>query len=145
MAPRRTAFRPGHYQYLHDFAGGARSGHYRLLNGVGGDEIFGGYRKHLACLKADVYQHLVPGIVRRGLERIAETLPVATGRQGLRYLRWLKRFAGIASLPQAERYLSSDLSLSPAQFQRLFPQRNYHDTWFFRAQQPDLARRTSPT
>ncbi len=112
-----------------------------LLNGVGGDEIFGGYRKHLACLKAETYQHFVPGLLRRGIERIAERLPVAMGAKGLRYLRWFKRFASIASLPQAERYLSSDLSLSAAQFQSLFPQRKYHDTWFYRAQQPDLARR----
>jgi asparagine synthase (glutamine-hydrolysing) len=112
-----------------------------LLNGVGGDEIFGGYRKHLACLTADTYQHLVPGLLRRGIERVAEKLPVATGDRGLRYLRWFKRFASIASLPQAERYLSSDLSLSAAQFESLFPQHGYHDTWFYRAQQPELARR----
>jgi asparagine synthase (glutamine-hydrolysing) len=111
-----------------------------LLNGVGGDEVFGGYRKHLACLKAETYQQVVPGMVRRSLERVAETLPVATGGQGLRYLRWFKRFAGIASLPQTERYLSSDLSLSPIRFQDLFPGRLYRDTWFYRAQQPALSR-----
>ncbi len=112
-----------------------------LLNGVGGDEIFGGYRKHLACLKAEIYQQFVPGFLQRGIERMAERLPVATGKQGLRYLRWFKRFTSIASLPQAERYLASDLSLSAGQFQHLFPQRNYHDTWFYRAQQPALSRR----
>jgi asparagine synthase (glutamine-hydrolysing) len=111
-----------------------------LLNGVGGDEVFGGYRKHLACLKADTYQSLVPGILRRGVERMAGQLPVATGTKGLRYLRWFKRFASIASLPQAERYLASDLSLSAAQFQNLFPARQYRDTWFYRAQQGDLSR-----
>ncbi len=111
-----------------------------LLNGVGGDEVFGGYRKHLACLKADAYQHVVPRIVRRGLERFTDLMPVATGRQGLRYIRWLKRFVSIASMPQTERYLSSDLSLSPTQFHDLFPQHDYHDTWFFRAQQPNLTR-----
>lgn len=111
-----------------------------LLNGVGGDEIFGGYRKHLACLKAEMYQHLVPRIIRRGIERVAQRLPVATGSKGLRYLRWFKRFASIASLPEAERYLASDLSLSAAQFERFFPQHRYRDTWFYRAQEPLLAR-----
>jgi asparagine synthase (glutamine-hydrolysing) len=111
-----------------------------LLNGVGGDEIFGGYRKHLACLKAETYQQFMPGILRRGIERFASQLPVATGKKGLRYLRWFKRFASIASLPEAERYLASDLSLSAAQFQCLFPGHHYHDSWFYRAQQPDLAR-----
>ncbi len=112
-----------------------------LLNGVGGDEIFGGYRKHLACLKAETYQNFVPGIFRRGIERLAERLPVATGRQGLRYLRWLKRFASIASLPETERYLASDLSLSAAQFEQLFPPHRYRDTWFYRAQHAGLTRR----
>ena len=111
-----------------------------LLNGVGGDEIFGGYRKHLACLKAEAFQALVPGVFRRGIERLAGRLPVASGRQGFRYLRWFKRFAAIASLPQPERYLASDLSLSPGAFESLFPARKYHDTWFWRAQQPDLSR-----
>lgn len=111
-----------------------------LLNGVGGDEVFGGYRKHLACLKAETYQHFVPGVVRRVVERVTERLPVATSRQGFRHLRWAKRFASIASLPPAERYLASDLSLSASQFQSLFPGRRYADTWFYRAQQPDLSR-----
>jgi asparagine synthase (glutamine-hydrolysing) len=111
-----------------------------LLNGVGGDEIFGGYRKHLACLKADTFQALVPGAFRRRIERLAGRLPVASGRQGFRYLRWFKRFAAIASMPQPERYLASDLSLSPNAFEQLFPARKYHDTWFWRAQQPDLSR-----
>lgn len=111
-----------------------------LLNGVGGDEVFGGYRKHLACLKADSYQRIMPAPLRRGIEHLAERLPVATGRQGLKYLRWFKRFVSIASLPQNERYLASDLSLSSAQFQGLFPSRLYRDTWFYRSQQRDLGR-----
>lgn len=110
-----------------------------LLNGVGGDEIFGGYRKHLACLKAETYQRIMPDVFRRGIESFAHRLPVATGRKGLRYLRWFKRFASIASLPEAERYLASDLSLAPAQFGQLFPRARYHDTWFWKAQQSDLA------
>ena len=37
-----------------------------LLNGVGGDEVFGGYRKHLACLTAESYQAIAkPGAIRR--------------------------------------------------------------------------------
>lgn len=112
-----------------------------LLNGVGGDEIFGGYRKHLACLTADTYQRLVPESVRRGIHTIATRVPVATGQRGLRYTRWFKRFVTIASLPEAERYLSSDLSLSPAQFRDLFPSRTYADTSFYTVQRPTLIRR----
>jgi asparagine synthase (glutamine-hydrolysing) len=112
-----------------------------LLNGVGGDEIFGGYRKHLACLKAETYQSFMPGVLRRCVEHLAERMPVATGRKGLRYLRWFKRFASIASLPEAERYLASDLSLSPVQYEHLFPRCRYHDSLFWRTQQGDLTRR----
>lgn len=109
-----------------------------LLNGVGGDEIFGGYRKHLACLKADIYQSVMPKVFRGPLERALARMPVATGKQGFRYLRWAKRFTSFASLPEAERYLASDLSLSPQQFEELFPGHRYHDSHFFRAQAPRL-------
>ena len=111
-----------------------------LLNGVGGDEVFGGYRKHLACLTADAYCESVPAPMRRVIERYAKRLPVATGSQGFKYLRWLKRFASFASLPQTERYLASDLSLSADQFANVFHGRKYEESWFYRSQQPDLDR-----
>ena len=34
-----------------------------ILSGMGADELFGGYRKHLACLMASRY-HRLPGVVR---------------------------------------------------------------------------------
>ena len=111
-----------------------------LLNGVGGDEVFGGYRKHLACIRAETYQEFVPVLLQRRLQWLAAQMPVATGRGGLRYLRWLKRFISIASMPQVERYLASDLSLPFVKYQRLFPDRSYFNTWFWRAQQPNLTR-----
>jgi len=109
-----------------------------LLNGVGGDEVFGGYRKHLACLKAETCARVLPGFARRGVEAVAARLPVASARGGFRTLRWFKRFAGLLSLPHAERFLASDLSLAPDAFESFFPGRRYHDTWFWRAQQPVL-------
>lgn len=111
-----------------------------LLNGVGGDEIFGGYRKHLACLKAEEYQRLLPGPCRRALETGLRHLPVASGHHGFRWLRWLKRFGSFASLPQAERYLASDLSLSIENFEQVFPGRRYRESGFYRAQTPTLNR-----
>jgi asparagine synthase (glutamine-hydrolysing) len=109
-----------------------------LLNGVGGDEVFGGYRKHLACLTAEAYQQWVPQTLRKLFETTVDRLPVACGRQGFRYLRWLKRFASFASLPQADRYLASDLSLASARFEQFFPGHTYPETRFFKAQQPLL-------
>ncbi len=111
-----------------------------LLNGVGGDEIFGGYRKHLACLTAEVYQNVIPKVLRRGIQAATQRLPVATGRTGLKYFRWIKRFASFASLPQAERYLAADLSLSGDQYEHLFPGRHYRESHFYRAQLPVLSR-----
>jgi asparagine synthase (glutamine-hydrolysing) len=106
-----------------------------LLNGIGGDEIFGGYPKQLACLTAESYQAIVPGILRKTVERTAELLPVASSRRGFKYFRWGKRFLSFASAPRAERFLTSDLSLLPGQFQQLFVSHmSYYDTHFFRSQ-----------
>jgi len=106
-----------------------------LLNGMGGDEIFGGYRKHLACLKADVYQTVAPEIVRRSIERISEAVPVATSRKGLKLFRWGKRFLSFASLPPLERFLVSDLSLSERQYDSIFVNgARYRDTHFYKCQ-----------
>lgn len=91
-----------------------------LLNGMGGDEVFGGYRKQLACLRADLYQRAVPGFVRSSIEEIFRRVPVATSARGLRTVRWAKRFASFASLGRFDRYLASDLSLSRAQYGQLF-------------------------
>jgi asparagine synthase (glutamine-hydrolysing) len=103
-----------------------------LLNGMGGDEIFGGYRKQLACLKADVYQSMVPRLVRSAFESVVESLPVASSSQGFKLLRWSKRFLSFASLPPAERYMMSDLSLSEDQYAEYFGNGvAYRDSHFF--------------
>jgi asparagine synthase (glutamine-hydrolysing) len=69
-----------------------------LLSGMGADEIFGGYRKHLATLLISRY-HAIPGAVRRGLiEPLAGALPVAIGGRGLRPVRWAKKFLRSAAL-----------------------------------------------
>lgn len=108
-----------------------------VLSGMGGDEVFGGYRKHLACLRAETYQSLLPGALRRAIERSASVIPVASNHGGWRSTRWLKRFLSFASLPRTERYLSSDLSLSPQQLCDIFVSRpSYWDSYFYRAQAP---------
>jgi asparagine synthase (glutamine-hydrolysing) len=110
-----------------------------LLNGMGGDEVFGGYRKHLACLTAETYQHLVPRIVRSGIEAASRIVPVATTKRGFKLARWGKRFLSFASLPPTERYLMADLSLSAGQYACCFLNGwNYDDTHFVRTQRPLL-------
>lgn len=111
-----------------------------LLNGMGGDEVFGGYRKHLACLIADSYNSYVPGVISRSLETIINNVPVATNARGFKTIRWAKRFLSFASLAQPERYLMSDLSLSSKQYSRLFiSDEDYYSTYFYKAQKDRLS------
>lgn len=105
-----------------------------LLNGVGGDEVFGGYRKHLACLRAGQYQSFFPSWARSLIQGAAGMLPVATSRRGLLPARVLKRFLSYASLPETERYLASDLSLNPAAYAELYAGADYHQSLFWQQQ-----------
>src|SRR5262249_5076810 len=62
-------------------------------------ELFGGYRKHLACVMAGRYGKLPAG-PRAGVRFAVERSPVSVGGRGLRYARWAKRFLTLAELPQ---------------------------------------------
>ena len=78
-----------------------------LLSGMGADELFGGYRKHYACLLAARYQR-VPQVLRRGLvEPVVDALPVAVRGRGIRSARWAKRFMAFASLPEEAAFRRS--------------------------------------
>ncbi len=77
-----------------------------LLSGMGADELFGGYRKHLACLMASRYSRL-PGAVRGPARLAVGSLPVSIGNRGLRYPRWAKRFMTFAELPEEARFRRS--------------------------------------
>ena len=68
---------------------------------MGADELFGGYRKHLACVMAARDQRL-PSAVRSGLHKGVGMLPVTARGRGLRYARWAKRFLTFAELPEEE-------------------------------------------
>lgn len=78
-----------------------------LLSGMGADELFGGYRKHLACVMGARYQQL-PGAVRNGMVGPAvRRLPVTANGRGLRYARWAKRFLTFADLPEEAAFRRS--------------------------------------
>jgi len=78
-----------------------------ILSGMGADELFGGYRKHLACVLASKYSKL-PAAVRHGVVRPAvDRLPVSVQGRGLRYTRWAKRFLTFAELAEEPRFRRS--------------------------------------
>jgi asparagine synthase (glutamine-hydrolysing) len=89
-----------------------------MLSGMGADELFGGYRKHLACLLASKYRR-VPGPVRRGLRGTIDHLPVVAAGHGLRHVRWSKRFLDFAELPEAEAFRRSYTLYDPPELMEL--------------------------
>ncbi|GAA4672691.1 asparagine synthase (glutamine-hydrolyzing) [Streptomyces youssoufiensis] len=77
-----------------------------MLSGMGADELFAGYRKHLANVLALRYQR-VPRPLRRGVAAVVGRLPVATSRRGFRSVRFAKRFLSFAELPEETAFRRS--------------------------------------
>src|SRR5262249_9789978 len=77
-----------------------------ILSGMGADELFGGYRKHVACVMAGRYRRL-PAAPRALVRSAVDRLPVSAAGRGLRYARWAKRFLTFAELPPEPRFRRS--------------------------------------
>jgi len=73
---------------------------------MGADELFGGYRKHLACVMVGRYSK-VPAVPRALVRSTVNRLPVSAAGRGLRYARWAKRFLTFAELPEEPRFRRS--------------------------------------
>ncbi|HET7017728.1 MAG TPA: asparagine synthase (glutamine-hydrolyzing) [Streptosporangiaceae bacterium] len=78
-----------------------------VLSGMGADELFGGYRKHWACLLASRYRRLPAGLRHHLMQPAVERLPLTFGSRGVRYSRWAKRFMTFADLPEEPRFRRS--------------------------------------
>jgi asparagine synthase (glutamine-hydrolysing) len=78
-----------------------------LLSGMGADELFGGYRKHLAMLLTARYRRLPRPLRSRLVAPAVRALPVAVGGHGLRTVRWAQRFLTFAELPEQEAFRRS--------------------------------------
>jgi asparagine synthase (glutamine-hydrolysing) len=77
-----------------------------ILSGMGADELFGGYRKQMACVMASRYSRL-PSPARAAARFAVDRAPVSVGDRGLRYARWAKRFLTFAELPEEPRFRRS--------------------------------------
>jgi asparagine synthase (glutamine-hydrolysing) len=86
-----------------------------ILSGMGADELFGGYRKHLACVLASKYNRLPTGLRHGVVQPAVDRLPVSAAGRGLRYARWAKRFLTFAELPEEPRFRRSYTLYDPAE------------------------------
>src|SRR5580704_7903816 len=77
-----------------------------LLSGVGGDELFGGYRKHVAHSWAQAYGR-VPSIARRVAEAGLAALPGLRGTSLKGRLRLAKKMGRSASLNPIDRFIAN--------------------------------------
>jgi asparagine synthase (glutamine-hydrolysing) len=90
-----------------------------LLSGMGADELFGGYRKHLACVLGARYQTLPKSLRSHVVAPSVELLPVAARGRGLRYSRWAKRFLSFAELPEESAFRRSYTLYDPVELEAL--------------------------
>ncbi len=91
-----------------------------LLSGVGGDELFAGYRKHVAAKWAQRYQ-LLPRLVRRHIiEPLVLSLPVLRNTPAKGIVRLAKKMVRSGSMPPEERFIADSVYLSEVQKTSLY-------------------------
>src|SRR5579864_5337382 len=90
-----------------------------LLSGVGGDELFAGYRKHVAHYWAQAYGGL-PQPSRYLAERLIAALPHLRGSHVKGRLRLVKKMARSASLSPVDRFIANCTYFDEQQRSRLY-------------------------
>jgi asparagine synthase (glutamine-hydrolysing) len=90
-----------------------------LLSGVGGDELFAGYRKHVAHRWAEQYRRL-PAFMRRMFEPAVQGMPSLRGTALKGGARLAKKMARSASLNPSDRFVMNCTYLDQAQKAALY-------------------------
>jgi asparagine synthase (glutamine-hydrolysing) len=84
-----------------------------LLSGVGGDELFAGYRKHVAHYWAQAYGR-VPSLLRRSGEAVLGALPSLRGTRLKGPLRLTRKMTRSAALNPVDRFITNCTYLDDA-------------------------------
>jgi len=90
-----------------------------LLSGVGGDELFGGYRKHVAHHWGEIYGR-IPSSLQRLTERVLLGTRSFRGTPLKGALRLARKMARSAALPAAERFITNCTYLDDRQKHGLY-------------------------
>jgi asparagine synthase (glutamine-hydrolysing) len=90
-----------------------------LLSGVGGDELFAGYRKHIAHYWAQAYGR-VPSVARHLVEGGLAALPSLRGTSLKGRLRLAKKMGRSASLSSVDRFIANCTYLDASQKSGLY-------------------------
>jgi asparagine synthase (glutamine-hydrolysing) len=98
-----------------------------LLSGVGGDEIFAGYRKHVAHAWAEEYRR-VPAFARSAAEQALLSLPSLRGTSMKGSLRLAKKMARSAALSPVEAFIRNCTYLDGQQKAALYSRPSRHQS-----------------
>jgi asparagine synthase (glutamine-hydrolysing) len=90
-----------------------------LLSGVGGDELFAGYRKHIASAWAVEYRR-VPGLARSAAESAILALPSFRGTRMKGSVRLAKKMARSAALNPVQAFIQNCTYFDPQQRAALY-------------------------